>query len=77
LKSAVRQLQKWVPTSSEYIREQLRAVADVTAEHAAKQQQFDPWTPPDNDPADVIDAQVIDTNTGELFPTTDTPETRP
>jgi hypothetical protein len=23
------------------------------------------------------DAQVIDTNTGELFPTTDTPETRP
>jgi recombination protein RecT len=77
LKSAVRQLQKWVPTSSEYIREQLRAVADVTAEHAAKQQQFDPWTPPDNDAADVIDAQVIDTNTGELFPTTDTPETRP
>lgn len=32
LKSAVRQLSKWVPTSAEYIREQLRAVRDVAAE---------------------------------------------
>lgn len=32
LKSAVRQLAKWVPTSSEYIREQLRAHRDVAAE---------------------------------------------
>lgn len=29
LKSAVRQLQKWVPTSAEYRREQLRAVAEA------------------------------------------------
>lgn len=32
LKSAVHQLAKWVPTSSEYIREQLRAVKEVAAE---------------------------------------------
>lgn len=32
LKSAARQLAKWVPTSAEYIREQLRAVRDVQAE---------------------------------------------
>jgi recombination protein RecT len=32
LKSAARQLGKWVPTSSEYIREQLRAARDVAAE---------------------------------------------
>jgi recombination protein RecT len=35
LKSAVRQLMKWVPTSAEYMREQLRAQAEVAAEHAA------------------------------------------
>ena len=32
LKSAVRQLRKWVPTSAEYIREQMRAVRDVAAD---------------------------------------------
>lgn len=32
LKSAVRQLSKWVPTSAEFIREQLRAVRDVANE---------------------------------------------
>lgn len=32
LKSAIRQLSKWVPTSAEYIREQLRAIRDVAAE---------------------------------------------
>lgn len=32
LKSSVRQLAKWVPTSAEYMREQLRAVRDVAAE---------------------------------------------
>lgn len=34
LKSAVRQLAKWVPTSAEYMREQLRAARDVEAEAA-------------------------------------------
>lgn len=33
LKSSVRQLAKWVPTSAEYMREQLRAVRDVAGEH--------------------------------------------
>ena len=32
LKSAVRQLAKWVPTSAEYVREQLRAQRDVMTE---------------------------------------------
>ena len=32
LKSAVRQLRKWVPTSAEYIREQMRAQRDVATE---------------------------------------------
>lgn len=35
LKSAVRQLAKWVPTSAEYITEQLRAVQKATAAAAA------------------------------------------
>lgn len=35
LKSATRQLAKWVPTSAEYMREQLRAVRDVEAERPA------------------------------------------
>lgn len=34
LKTAVHDLSKWVPTSAEYRREQLRAVADVQAEKA-------------------------------------------
>ncbi|MCH8613434.1 recombinase RecT [Arsenicicoccus dermatophilus] len=32
MKSAVRQLRKWVPTSAEYIREQMRAARDVVQE---------------------------------------------
>ncbi len=32
MKTAAHRLQKWVPTSAEYIREQLRAVRDVAAE---------------------------------------------
>lgn len=32
LKTAARRLEKWVPTSSEYIREQMRAARDVIAE---------------------------------------------
>jgi recombination protein RecT len=35
LKSAVRQVAKWVPTSAEYMREQLRAVQEVAAEQGA------------------------------------------
>jgi len=38
LKSAVRQLAKWVPTSAEHLREQLRAVRDVQNEQPAPAQ---------------------------------------
>jgi len=53
LKSAVHQLAKWVPTSAEYIREQLRAVRDVATEQPA---------PPvrEAEPVDVTYAEVID-----------------
>jgi recombination protein RecT len=62
LKSAVRQLQKWVPTSAEYRREQLRAVAEANrvAEQAG--------TPaPTTDDAGSIDGEVVE----------DWPETTP
>lgn len=36
LKTGVHQLEKWVPTSAEYIREQLRAVQDVASEKAGQ-----------------------------------------
>jgi recombination protein RecT len=64
LKSAVRQLTKWVPTSAEYMKEQLRAVRDVAAEtprpaplpvHA----DSDPEPAVDLDTGEVIDGEVI------------------
>jgi len=54
LKSAVRQLSKWVPTSAEYMREQLRAVRDV----AVEQPGTAPFAPPlsaENAPLDITD----------------------
>lgn len=54
LKSAVHQLAKWVPTSSEYIREQIRAVRDVAAETPR------PHTDVPHEPIDVTYAEVID-----------------
>lgn len=64
LKSAVRQLAKWVPTSAEYMREQLRAQAEV-----ANETTTGPQLPPptasvldDYDPADEepIDGELVD-----------------
>lgn len=52
LKTAARRLEKWVPTSAEYIREQLRAVRDVAAE-----------TPPPTLPEPAV---VVDVVTGEI-----------
>jgi recombination protein RecT len=73
LKSAVRQLAKWVPTSSEYIREQLRAERDVANEQAAAPSGFGPSIPQQgaptfdvsdlpeaSDAADVIDGEIVD-----------------
>lgn len=55
LKTAVHQLAKWVPTSAEYRREQLRAVQDVAAE----------TRPPrvdhiDTDTGEVLNAEIVD-----------------
>lgn len=72
LKSAVRQLAKWVPTSSEYIREQLRAQRDVAAEPGDTSMTAP--TMPAAEPGDtgrlttedgqVIDAEVVDPDDG-------------
>lgn len=59
LKSAVRQLYKWVPTSAEYRKEQLRAVAEVAAERNVK------VIPTDGEP--LQDSEHIDPVTGEVF----------
>ena len=75
LKTAVRQLQKWVPTSAEYRREQLRAATQVAAEtidqravHVAAEHlpvgvDADGVIAEDNpmhyDPADYPEAEVV------------------
>ena len=66
LKSAVRQLAKWVPTSAEYIREQLRAQREVAAEKDmggfAPNVTDLPEMPLDdiNDDGLVVDAELVD-----------------
>ncbi|WP_343466495.1 recombinase RecT [Rhodococcus aetherivorans] len=65
LKSAVRQLSKWVPTSAEYVREQLRAVRDVQAEgNTADRIQQDRTNGavqvPIGDIDSIIDGDIID-----------------
>ncbi|MCX5137633.1 recombinase RecT [Streptomyces sp. NBC_00340] len=66
LKSAVRQLAKWVPTSAEYMREQLRAQAEVAGELSAATAAGMPPMPQPSaalDDADPIDEGPIE---GEL-----------
>lgn len=56
LKSAARQLRKWVPTSAEFIREQARAMAEaqkVAAEAGAP-------APTGVEPDDVLDGEVVE-----------------
>jgi recombination protein RecT len=64
LKSAVRQLAKWVPTSAEYRREQLRAIQDVAGERGLAIVPPATDSPPattEPDPIDdVIEGQVVD-----------------
>jgi recombination protein RecT len=57
LKSAVRQLAKWVPTSAEFMREQLRAVRDVANEPTAAPAPFSP--PGAQIPEDVVDVSHL------------------
>lgn len=69
LKSAVRQLQKWVPTSAEYRREIARASAE--AQRVAEDRLPDgPPIPSGVDPEDFIEGQVVDDGEGVWPPTT-------
>lgn len=70
LKSSVRQLAKWVPTSAEFMREQLRAVRDVAGEPAvpAPPPQMQTSHIPADEPIDVshlpvesvFDAEIVE-----------------
>jgi recombination protein RecT len=56
MKSAARQLAKWVPTSAEYLRDQLRAVAEVQAEQSRPL----PSVPANVDPVTgVIEGELV------------------
>ncbi len=54
LKSAVRQLQKWVPTSAEFRREELRARAE--AERITTEREL----PPPSPEAEFVDGEVVE-----------------
>ncbi|ACU71956.1 RecT protein [Catenulispora acidiphila DSM 44928] len=63
LKSAVRQLAKWVPTSSEYMRERLRAAGEVASETAASFASFAPTVDLGEDAysdESVVDGEIVD-----------------
>lgn len=61
LKTAIHQLEKWVPTSAEYRRDQLRAVAeaDILRQGAPAGRPVTP-SQPEPEPLDVTDAEVIE-----------------
>lgn len=64
LKTAARRLEKWVPTSNEYRKEQLRAALDVHAETrtAVTPEPSQPAPPPPHDAetGEVIEAELIE-----------------
>lgn len=72
MKTAAHDLAKWVPTSSEYVREQLRAVRDVAAEEPnptpAPAQGSHPVPqstdaePFPNDPDEYIEGELVDSD---------------
>lgn len=72
MKTAAHDLAKWVPTSSEYVREQLRAVRDVAAEEPtstpapAQEAQTAPQPtdaePFPNDPDEYIEGELVDSD---------------
>lgn len=61
LKSAVRQLAKWVPTSSEYRKEQLRAAQEVAAEH--REAQVSPVLQPVEPEPEFVESELVDDET--------------
>lgn len=70
LKSAVRQLQKWVPTSAEY-RDALRADAVEIQKARAEQPPAyvpTPQGPVDTDTGEIIDGEFVDDETTEPTP---------
>ena len=61
LKSAVRQLAKWVPTSSEYIREQMRAARDAVGDRSDESRLDAPELPAEVRGEDeIVDAEVVE-----------------
>ena len=60
LKSAARQLAKWVPTSSEYRREQLRAERDVAAETPKPRAIAAVEDPGGSSTVDVVTGELLD-----------------
>lgn len=73
LKTAARRLEKWVPTSNEYRKEQLRAALDVAGEtrHHASPLTAPPAAPvvrADPETGEVIDGELVD---GDYDPTGD------
>ena len=58
-KTLAKRLEPWVPTSAEYRREQLRASASAAAAAA------EPRTRPASPPEEIVDAELVDTQTGE------------
>ena len=75
LKTAVHRLAKWVPTSAEYMREQLRAVKAVEAEQAqvpsigavADQPSFSGPTQLEQDADESAAEEYVDQDTGEVY----------
>lgn len=63
MKTAAHDLAKWVPTSSEYVREQLRAVRDVAAEADARDTA--PAPRPEPAPAEQQSVEELFPNDGE------------
>lgn len=78
LKSAAHQLQKWVPTSAEYLTSQARAAGTAAGAAMAERERAAIASPPlraevelganpnHNGDQGVIDAEVVDTTTGEI-----------
>lgn len=74
LKSAVRQLQKWVPTSAEFRREQMRAAAEahrVATEPGAPEGAANAQT--DYIDGDVVDDAPVETAGGDDWPPVEQP----
>lgn len=64
LKSAIHQLAKWVPTSAEYRREQLRAAVEADTLRDKAPATLPALTSTTDEP---VDAELVDEETGEVL----------